>query len=134
MGEVDKIQSKAKEIFLDQGPDMSADRVRRLCWGDFLEEKRKGKVTSRNLTTQGQRVQVPIKKTSGEIWLETEPLPVLLTISYIVFDVARVDRRDSVVPYLIYDKKGATILEVATGISNSSKRLPSFGYDCCAST
>jgi len=54
---------------------------------------------------QDQRVQVTLKKTSGETWIETDPLPVLCTMSYIVFDVARVDRRDSVVPYLIYDEK-----------------------------
>ena len=53
---------------------------------------------------QGQKVKVTLKKTSGEIWVETEPLPVLCTMSHIVFDVARVDRRDSVVPYLIYDE------------------------------
>ena len=46
-----------------------------------------------------------MKTTSGEIWVETEPLPVRCTISDIVFEVARVDRYDSVVPYLIYDKR-----------------------------
>ena len=53
---------------------------------------------------QCKKVKVTLKKTSSEIWVETEPLPVLWTTSHIVFDVARVDRHDSVVPYLIYDK------------------------------
>ena len=62
-------------------------------------------VTSRISTPPGQRVQVTLKKFSGEIWLETDPLPILLTMSHIVFDVAGDNRHDSVVPYLIYDRK-----------------------------
>ena len=54
---------------------------------------------------QGRTVKVALKKTSGEIWVETEPLPVLCTMAHIVFNVARVDRRDSLVPYLIYDTR-----------------------------
>ena len=46
-----------------------------------------------------------MKGSSGEIWIETEPLPVLCTMAHIVFDVARVDRLDTAVPYLIYEEK-----------------------------
>ena len=51
------------------------------------------------------RVKVSLKKTSGEIWIETEPLLVHCTMGHIVFDVAGVDRLDTVVPYLIYEEK-----------------------------
>ena len=49
-------------------------------------------------------VKVSVKKSSGGTWLNTKPLPILSPMSYIVFEVAQVDRRDSVVPYLIYDE------------------------------
>ena len=84
---------------------MCVDRVRKICWGDFLQEMKKAKVTLKKSTPQSQEVKVTLKKTSGEIWVETEPLPVRCTLSHIVFDVARVDRSDSVVPYLIYNAK-----------------------------
>ena len=48
-------------------------------------------------------VKVTVKKSSGGTWLNTKPLPILSPMSYIVFEVARVDRRDSVVPYLVYE-------------------------------
>ena len=105
MADVNVNESEANESFPYQGPLTTVDRVRRICWGDFHQENKKGKETSRKPTPQGQRVKITLKKTSGEIWVETEPLPVLLTLSYIVFDVTRVDRHDSVVPYLIYDEK-----------------------------
>ena len=65
----------------------------------------KVKVPSRKSNPQGQSVKVTLKESSGEIWIETEPLPVLCTMAHIVFDVARVDRLDTVVPYLIYEEK-----------------------------
>ena len=74
----------------------------------FSKEKKKVKEASevsKKVIFQGQTVKVTLKKSSGEIWMESEALPVLCTMSHIVFDMARVDRRDSVVPYLIYDEK-----------------------------
>ena len=53
---------------------------------------------------QSRRVKVTVKKASGEIWVESQHLPVLCSISDIVFGVARVDRLDLVVPYLIYEE------------------------------
>ena len=55
--------------------------------------------------SQAQKIKVTLRKTSGELWMETEPLPVNCTISFIVFDVVRVNRRGSVVPYLMYDNE-----------------------------
>ena len=52
-----------------------------------------------------RKVKVTVKKSSGETWLDTEPLPILSPMSYIVFEVAQVDRRDSVVPYLVYENE-----------------------------
>ena len=54
---------------------------------------------------QGQTVRVTLTKSSGEIWLETGAVSVRCTMSDIIFDVARVDRHDSVVPYLIYGEE-----------------------------
>ena len=65
----------------------------------------RGKVSSLKSNPKGQSVKVTLKESSGEIWIETEPLPVLCTMAHIVFDVARVDRLDTVVPYLIYEEK-----------------------------
>ena len=50
-------------------------------------------------------VTVTVKKLSWELWIETEPLSLLCTLSHIVFNLAQVDRHGSVVPYLIYEKK-----------------------------
>ena len=97
--------SETSEVFPHQGPATTVERVRRICWGDFLQEMKKVKATSRKSIPQGKSVKVTLKKTSGEIWIETEPLPVLCNMARIVFDVAGVDRRDTVVPYLIYDAK-----------------------------
>ena len=52
--------------------------------------------------TCDRMVKVTVKTASGEKWLDSEPLPILSSMSNIVFEVARVDRRDSVVPYLVY--------------------------------
>ena len=62
-------------------------------------------LTSVTSNLQVQKVKVTLRKASGEIWVETKPLSVYCTMSCIVFDVARVDRRNSVVPYLMYDEK-----------------------------
>ena len=41
------------------------------------------------------RVKVTLKKTSGEIWIETEPLLVHCTMGHIVFDLAGVRIKNS---------------------------------------
>ena len=105
---------------------MCVDRVRKICWGDFLQKMKKAKVTLKKSTPQSQEVKVTLKKTSGEIWVETKPLPVRCTLSYIVFDVARVDRFDSVVPYLIYNAKVQPYwksLRQFTTVQNGSQAL-----------
>ena len=66
---------------------------------------KKEEVPSRKSIQQSQSIKVTLKNTSGEIWIETKPLPIHCTVAHIVFDVARVDRLDNVVPYLIYDEK-----------------------------
>ena len=54
---------------------------------------------------KGQSVKVTLKGSSGEIWIETEPLSILCTLAYIVFDVAQVERYGTGVPYLFYEEK-----------------------------
>ena len=54
---------------------------------------------------RSELVTVTMKKSSGEIWFETEPMSVLCTLGHIVFDMAGVDRLDSVVPYLLFGEK-----------------------------
>ena len=46
-----------------------------------------------------------VRKTSGEIWVEIDVWPLLCTLAHIVFDVARVDRFDLTVPYLMYNTR-----------------------------
>ena len=67
MADVNVNESEANESFPYQGPLTTVDRVRRICWGDFHQENKKGKETSRKSTPQGQRVKITLKKTSGEI-------------------------------------------------------------------
>ena len=88
----------SSKIIPHQCPATTAERMRRICWGEFFQERKK-------TMPQGKSVKVTLKTTSGKIWIETEPLPVLCTLARIVFDVAGIDRRDTVVPYLIYDTK-----------------------------
>ena len=95
-----------EDVLPHQSSAMTVARLRRIYWGDFLQaRKNEVKGTSRKAFPQGKLVNIILKKPSGEIWLETEPLPVLCTLARIVFDEAGVDRRDTVVPYLIYDDK-----------------------------
>ena len=54
------------------------------------------------LTKPSGDIWVTLTKPSGEIWLDAS-VPVLCNMAYILFDVAHVDRKDSVVPYIIYD-------------------------------
>ena len=96
---------RTNDVFLHQGPASIAERVRKICWGYFLQEKKEVMATSRESIPKGKPVKVTLKKTSGEIWIETEPLSVFCTLACIVFDVAGVDRCDTVVPFLIYDAK-----------------------------
>jgi len=50
-----------------------------------------------------QTVDVTVKQTSGDLWIQTGPIPVICSINHVVFTVAEVDRRDLLVPYLLYD-------------------------------
>ena len=100
--------SETGDIFPHQHPATMVDRERRICWGDFIQARKKvaeeAKVDKKAIY-QGHTVKVTLKKTSGEIWIETDAVPVMCTMSQIIFQIARVDRRDSVVPYLIMTKR-----------------------------
>ena len=63
------------------------------------------KVSSLKSNPKGQSVKVTLKGSSGEIWIETEPLSVRCTMADIVFVVARVDRLGTDAPYLFYEEK-----------------------------